>query len=76
MTGALAHRHLTLAPEKCAPERCSLGAGFSQLQRLLSQLGQTLSQEFGKGFAAANLRHMRGFFQAFPNCDACARFIE
>ncbi|MDR2154317.1 MAG: PDDEXK nuclease domain-containing protein [Burkholderiaceae bacterium] len=39
-------------------------------QRLLPQLGQALSQEFGKGFDASNLRYMRLFFQAFPIRDA------
>jgi predicted nuclease of restriction endonuclease-like (RecB) superfamily len=39
-------------------------------KRLLPQLGQALSREFGKGFDTSNLRYMRLFFQAFPNCDA------
>lgn len=39
-------------------------------KRLLPQLGQVLSQEFGKGFDASNLRYMRLFYQAFPKCDA------
>jgi DUF1016 N-terminal domain len=39
-------------------------------KRLLPQLGQALSREFGKGFDASNLRYMRLFYQAFPNCDA------
>ncbi len=39
-------------------------------KRLLPQLGQALSQEFGKGFDASNLRYMRLFYQAFPKCDA------
>jgi DUF1016 N-terminal domain len=39
-------------------------------KRLLPQLGQTLSREFGKGFDASNLRYMRLLHQAFPNCDA------
>jgi DUF1016 N-terminal domain len=39
-------------------------------RRLLPQLGQSLSREFGKGFHALNLRYMRLFYQAFPNCDA------
>ncbi|MDR0275450.1 MAG: PDDEXK nuclease domain-containing protein [Burkholderiaceae bacterium] len=39
-------------------------------QRLLPQLGQALSREFGKGFDASNLRYMRLFYQAFPKCDA------
>ena len=38
--------------------------------RLLPQLGQALSREFGKGFDASNLRYMRLFYQAFPKCDA------
>ncbi|MDD2547042.1 MAG: DUF1016 N-terminal domain-containing protein [Burkholderiaceae bacterium] len=43
-------------------------AGYGQ--RLLPQWGQALSQEFGKGFDASNLRYMRLFYQAFPMCDA------
>ena len=39
-------------------------------KRLLPQLGQTLAQEFGKGFDASNLRYMRLFYQAFPKRDA------
>jgi predicted nuclease of restriction endonuclease-like (RecB) superfamily len=39
-------------------------------KRLLPQLGQVLTQEFGKGFDASNLRYMRLFYQAFPKCDA------
>lgn len=45
-------------------------------QRLLPQLGRALSQEFGKGFDATNLRHMRGFYLAFPNCDALRRELS
>ena len=32
----------------------------------LTQLAKTLSDEFGKGFDARNLRNMRKFYQAFP----------
>ncbi|ASF45613.1 DUF1016 N-terminal domain-containing protein [Methylovulum psychrotolerans] len=39
-------------------------------KQLLPQLAQTLTNEFGKGFDASNLRYMRLFYQAFPNCDA------
>ena len=39
-------------------------------KQLLSQLAQALTGEFGKGFDASNLRNMRLFFRAFPNCDA------
>jgi hypothetical protein len=38
-------------------------------KRLLPQLGQVLSTEFGKGFDATNLRHMRGF-QSATHCVA------
>ncbi len=37
---------------------------------LISQLSERLMQEFGRGFDASNLRYMRLFYQAFPNCDA------
>ena len=45
-------------------------------QRLLPQLGQALSAEFGRGFDATNLRHMRGFYQAFPIRDALRRELS
>ena len=45
-------------------------------QRLLPQLGQTLAAEFGPGFDATNLRHMRGFYLAFPIRDALRRELS
>jgi predicted nuclease of restriction endonuclease-like (RecB) superfamily len=39
-------------------------------KRLIAQLAEKLTAEFGKGFDASNLRYMRLFYQAFPNCDA------
>ncbi|NEO88048.1 MAG: DUF1016 domain-containing protein [Spirulina sp. SIO3F2] len=39
-------------------------------KRLLPKLAAVLTAEFGKGFDASNLRYMRLFYQAFPNCDA------
>ncbi|GHC92630.1 hypothetical protein GCM10007320_42820 [Pseudorhodoferax aquiterrae] len=42
-------------------ERASYGLA------LLDQLGQQLSQEFGRGFEARNLRRMLKFAQAFPD---------
>lgn len=39
-------------------------------KRLLTGLAENLTQEFGKGFDASNLRYMRLFYQAFQNCDA------
>ncbi|MDP1993363.1 MAG: PDDEXK nuclease domain-containing protein [Syntrophales bacterium] len=38
--------------------------------RLIPQLSARLTQEFGRGFDARNLRHMRGFYLAFPIWDA------
>jgi predicted nuclease of restriction endonuclease-like (RecB) superfamily len=38
--------------------------------RLLSILAESLSGEFGRGFDATNLRHMRVFYLAFPIRDA------
>ena len=45
-------------------------------QRLLPQLGQTLAGEFGRGFDTTNLRHMRGFYLAFPIRDALRRELS
>ena len=39
-------------------------------KRLIAQLAERLTAEFGKGFDSSNLRYMRLFYQAFPNCDA------
>ena len=39
-------------------------------KRLLPQLAERLSLEFGRGFDTSNLRNMRLFYQAFPKCDA------
>ena len=39
-------------------------------QRLLPQLGQALSSEFGRGFEERNLRNMRAFYTLFPNWNA------
>jgi predicted nuclease of restriction endonuclease-like (RecB) superfamily len=39
-------------------------------KQLLATLAEALSEEFGKGFDASNLRYMRLFYQAFPIRDA------
>lgn len=39
-------------------------------KRMIARLAEKLTAEFGKGFDASNLRYMRLFYQAFPNCDA------
>ena len=50
--------------EQGGEARASYGKG------LLNTLAERLTAEFGKGFDASNLRNMRLFYQAFPNCDA------
>lgn len=37
---------------------------------LLKEISNQLTKEFGKGFDSSNLRYMRLFYKAFPNCDA------
>lgn len=38
-------------------------------KNVLKNLAQQLTVEFGKGFDESNLRNMRQFYKAFPNCD-------
>jgi predicted nuclease of restriction endonuclease-like (RecB) superfamily len=45
-------------------------------KRLLPALAEVLTAEFGKGFDATNLRHMRGFLLAFPIRDALRRELS
>jgi predicted nuclease of restriction endonuclease-like (RecB) superfamily len=53
------------------------GAGRAEYgKRLLPTLADTLTAEFGKGFDTTNLRHMRGFFLAFPIRDALRRELS
>jgi hypothetical protein len=56
-------RHIVKFEQKGA-DRAKYGA------KLLSQLADGLTKEFGTGFDASNLRYMRLFYQAFPKCDA------
>ena len=56
--------------EQGGAQRAAYGRG------LLVQLGQALTTEFGPGFDATNLRHMRGFYQAFPIRDALRRELS
>jgi hypothetical protein len=39
-------------------------------KRVLAELAERLTADYGKGFDASNLRYMRLFYQAFPKCDA------
>ena len=50
--------------EQGGADRAEFGAS------LLPRLAERLTMEFGNGFDASNLRYMRLFYQAFPNCDA------
>ena len=50
--------------EQGGQARASYGKG------LLASLAGQLTAEFGKGFDERNLRHMRAFFQCFPNWNA------
>ena len=52
-----------LATEVLSGERAQYGS------QLVEQLGQQLSQEFGRGFEARNLRRMVKFVQAFPSAE-------
>ncbi len=45
-------------------ERAAYGDG------LIRELARRLTADFGKGFTAANVRNMRQFYIAFPNCYA------
>jgi predicted nuclease of restriction endonuclease-like (RecB) superfamily len=45
-------------------------------KKLLPRLATELTEEFGKGFDVTNLRHMRGFFLAFPIRDALRRELS
>ncbi|WP_207815536.1 PDDEXK nuclease domain-containing protein [Pseudomonas sp. 50_B] len=56
--------------EQGGAERAAYG------KRLLPELAKVLSAEFGKGFDATNLRHMRGFFLSFEKCDALRRELS
>lgn len=56
--------------EQGGADRAEYGKG------LVRQLAQALTTEFGKGFDASNLWHMRGFFLAFPKIDAVRRELS
>lgn len=56
--------HHIVAYEQGGEARAAYG------KRLLPQLADVPTREFGRGFDASNLRYMRLFYQAFPICDA------
>jgi predicted nuclease of restriction endonuclease-like (RecB) superfamily len=43
-------------------------AGYSR--KLLQQLSEKLTADFGKGFDESNLRNIRQFYLTYPKCDA------
>ncbi len=55
---------LIVEDEQKGEKRASYG------KALLKDLSTSLTAEFGRGFDPSNLRNMRGFYLAFPNCDA------
>jgi hypothetical protein len=52
------------------------GAERAAYGKRLLPLAEVLTAEFGKGFDATNLRHMRGFVLAFPIRDALRRELS
>lgn len=55
---------LIVEDEQQGNTRAEFGKG------VLKSLSTELTKEFGKGFDASNLRHMRQFYLQFPICDA------
>lgn len=45
-------------------------------KKLLPRLAESLTREFGRGFDVTNLRHMRGFYLAFPIRDTVRRELS
>ena len=45
-------------------------------KNLVPRLADALTRDFGRGFDATNLRHMRGFYLAFPIRDALRRELS
>ncbi len=56
---------LIVEHEQAGQARAAYGA------RQLEALGQRLTQEFGRGFSAANLRNFRQFFQTYGWTEIC-----
>jgi predicted nuclease of restriction endonuclease-like (RecB) superfamily len=56
--------------EQRGADRAAYGKG------LLVALGESLTRDFGRGFDATNLRHMRDFYRSFPICDALRRELS
>jgi predicted nuclease of restriction endonuclease-like (RecB) superfamily len=56
--------------ERIVREEQGGGSRAAYGEQLLEQLGQVLSAELGRGFAARSLRNMRQFYLAYPNWSA------
>ena len=56
--------HLIIENEQGGETRAEYG------KKTLELLSERLRKEFGKGFDVRNLRHMRAFYQAYPNRNA------
>jgi len=55
---------LIVEDEQSGKERAEYG------KKQLEAIAETLTQEFGKGFDARNLRKMRQFYNTFPKWDS------
>ena len=55
---------------KCIVEQQSKEDRADYGTQLINNLSKKLTKEFGKGFTSANLRNMRQFYLAYPNCYA------
>lgn len=62
--------HLIVEDEQQGNRRAEYG------KKALAELGEKLTEEFGKGFDATNLRNMRQFYLMFPKCDALRRELS
>jgi len=61
---------LIVEHEQNGEKRAEYGKG------VLESLASRLTQEFGKGYDASNLRYMRLFFLNFPICDALRHELQ
>lgn len=59
-----------LVGERVVREEQGGSARAAYGEQLLEQVGQVLSAELGRGFAARSLRNMRQFYLAYPNWSA------
>ena len=64
MVEAYWHIGKSIVAEQGGEERAEYGA------QLIDELSKRMTQDFGKGFTATNLKYMRQFYLTFPNSHA------